>query len=384
MVYLLPPDGMPQGNTILPTDKMCKATQESSEQQTPGYPRLQASAGGMIALRYQENGHTTKLNPSNKPDNRGTVYIYGTTQSSPTDNFLDIHKVWNTAGTGGNKKGKLIATQNFDDGRCYQENNSNISGQRNATFVHTNEEPMGPDLWCQNDIVLPTDVSTDELYTLYWVWDWPTEVGAPGAPNGKTEIYTTCMDVDIVPAAAGADKQVSADSYAEGQSLNSAAVPAYFSAALAGSSILVATATQASAAATSATSNAARAETTPASVLSSQSPGSPAAAPASTPSESATAPMVTVYPVATIMSTVTVLPVVSTPTMPPTTTSSMPSMVTSIEAASDAPGSSIPAVSASSCAATQKRSKIFASGAPQKRSPKPNFSMRGSAKFRNF
>lgn len=39
------------------------------------------------------------------------------------------------------------------------------------------------------------------MYTLYWVWDWPTAARTPGFPNGKPEVYTTCMDVDVVDAA---------------------------------------------------------------------------------------------------------------------------------------------------------------------------------------
>ncbi|KMU90439.1 hypothetical protein CIHG_08249 [Coccidioides immitis H538.4] len=49
------------------------------------------------------------------------------------------------------------------------------------------------------DIALPKKVPTDKPYTLYWVWDWPTAPNVDsGLPKGKAEIYTTCMDVDIV------------------------------------------------------------------------------------------------------------------------------------------------------------------------------------------
>ena len=47
------------------------------------------------------------------------------------------------------------------------------------------------------DVALPTDAPQGKPYTLYWVWNWPTAPGTPGVPNGKEEIYTSCMDIDI-------------------------------------------------------------------------------------------------------------------------------------------------------------------------------------------
>ena len=194
MVNLIPPDARPQGNQILPTDPICKASQQQ-QTQTSGYGRLQASAGSMLALRYQENGHVTlPQNQLGKPTNRGTVYIYGTIQPKSDDTLLAIHKVWNTAGTGGDKRGKLLATQAYDDGQCYQVNGGQISVARQAQFSHEADPLMGTNLWCQNNLALPTDAPTGKPYTLYWVWDWPTAPKVdPGLPNGKEEIYTTCM-----------------------------------------------------------------------------------------------------------------------------------------------------------------------------------------------
>jgi hypothetical protein len=28
--------------------------------------------------------------------------------------------------------------------------------------------------WCQNDIMLPSDLEPDDISTVYWAWDWPT------------------------------------------------------------------------------------------------------------------------------------------------------------------------------------------------------------------
>jgi hypothetical protein len=85
---------------------------------------------------------------------------------------------------------------------------------------------MGADLWCQQDIQLPSSAPSGKLYTLYWVWDWPTAAGVdPTYPNGKAEIYTTCMDVDVV---AKVTKQSVKNEYDAGQDLNSAAIPNQF------------------------------------------------------------------------------------------------------------------------------------------------------------
>lgn len=223
MVNLIPPDGRPI-NQIQPSDLMCKSSQTSSTQ-TDGSPRLQAAPGSGIALRYQENGHVTLPdNQPGKPSNRGTVYVYGTTQPSPDDSFLAIHRVWNANATGGDGRGVLLSTQNFDDGQCYQVNGGAISQQRQKQYAHPAESLMGSDLWCQQDIQIPSTAPSGQPYTLYWVWDWPTLPGTAGFPNGKQEIYTTCMDVDVVDNAGLETFSNAAASYLQGQPLDHAAV----------------------------------------------------------------------------------------------------------------------------------------------------------------
>ncbi|EXJ68518.1 uncharacterized protein A1O5_08311 [Cladophialophora psammophila CBS 110553] len=225
MVNLIPPDGRPI-NQIQPSDLMCKSSQ-TSQTQTDGSPRLQAAAGAGVALRFQENGHVTLPdNQPGKPPNRGTVYVYGTTQASPDDSFLAIHRVWTPDGTGGDGRGRLLSTRNFDDGQCYQVNGGQISQQRQQTYKHPADDLMGQDLWCQQDIQIPADAPSGQPYTLYWVWDWPTLPGTPGFPNGKQEIYTTCMDVDIVDST-GVDSVSKAQvGWEQGQPLDNAAVSA--------------------------------------------------------------------------------------------------------------------------------------------------------------
>jgi hypothetical protein len=199
MVNLLPPDGGP--NTLLPTDLMCKSTQ-TSQTQTDGSPRLQAAPGAAVALRWQENGHVTlPQNQPGKPANRGNVYVYATSDPKDDDTFLGIHEQWNPEGTGGDKRGKLLSVSSYDDGRCYQVNGGAISTQRQTEFSHTPSPLTGADLWCQQNFALPADAPDGKPLTLYWVWSWNTQAGIdPGLPNGKTEIYTSCLDIDIALA----------------------------------------------------------------------------------------------------------------------------------------------------------------------------------------
>ncbi|KIW70587.1 hypothetical protein PV04_02843 [Phialophora macrospora] len=223
MVNLIPPDGRTI-NQIVPSDLMCKSSQ-TSQTQTDGSPRLQAAPGDAVALRFQENGHVTLPdNQPGKPQNRGTIYVYGTSQPSPDDSFLAIHRVWTPDGTGGDGRGRLLSTRNFDDGQCYQTNGGPISQQRQQQFGHPFDMVMGNDLWCQQDLQLPADIATGQPYTLYWVWDWPTMPGTFGFPNGKQEIYTTCMDIDIVGDSGIVPVSKAQVNFAQGQPYDIAAV----------------------------------------------------------------------------------------------------------------------------------------------------------------
>ena len=193
MTYLLPPNDR-GANVILPTDTICKNTQ-LVDIQTAGSPVLIAHAGDKIALRYQENGHVSlPQNTPGKPPGSGTVSIYGTSSSAPEDTLLGIHNIWTIDGLGGDRRGQLLSRQYFDDGECYQINSGPISEDRQRRFPHVPDDIQGADLWCRNIVTLPEDLVTGSLYTLYWVWDWPTAPGTTGLPSGKIEIYTTCMD----------------------------------------------------------------------------------------------------------------------------------------------------------------------------------------------
>ncbi|KAL8900960.1 MAG: hypothetical protein Q9207_005440 [Kuettlingeria erythrocarpa] len=236
MVHLLPPNG--RANKILDSDPMCMPSQQQPKQ-SDGSPMLTAAPGDMVALRYQENGHVTL--PENQPgkaSNRGTVYIYGTTSPKPDEKFLSIHKVWNPEGTGGDKRGKLLATEPYDDGQCYQVNGGPISSQRQSQFKHDLDPVMGKDVWCQNNLLLPEDAKSGKPYTLYWVWDWDTAQGAT-APQGLVEKYTTCMDISVTQSPGQSKVDSTAAKFAQGQNLNSAAIPKYVEQLNAGSGIYV-------------------------------------------------------------------------------------------------------------------------------------------------
>lgn len=226
MTYLLPPVDQPE-HKLQPSDKICMETQRTRNQ-TEDNPRLQAAPGAAIALRYQENGHVSlpEAQPG-KPPHRGSVYVYGTTDPRPDDTLLSIHKVWKADGTGGDGRGILLSQQYFDDGRCYQVNDGKISQNRQAEYSHEANKAMGADLWCQQDIALPANVPDGKPFTLYWVWDWPTAPGGdPNLPDGKPEIYTTCMDIDIGPMKKMDTVMKAADTgYDKDQPLNNAAIP---------------------------------------------------------------------------------------------------------------------------------------------------------------
>jgi len=207
-VHLLPPNGRAGGPVITDDDNISK---HPVGDYTDKFPMIKAAPGELVALRYQENGHVSLPdNQPNKPLNRGTVFIYGTSEPQDDDKLLSIHRVWNTEGTGGDGRGRLIATRNYDDGQCHQENNGEIATARKAQFPKTADALQGTGLWCQVDVRIPDDVDIDSTYTLYWVWDWPTLTpqAAEASRNGiyntqgenvvTPEVYTSVVDVAVI------------------------------------------------------------------------------------------------------------------------------------------------------------------------------------------
>lgn len=192
----------------------------------PKNPLLQASAGEHVAIIHLENGHVSlPQNQPKKPHNRGTIFFYGTAQPKPQEKLFDVHLRWNKDGTGGDKRGILLGTKNYDDGQCFQPNAAGITTERASKFSSDGAK-TSQELPCQSDIKLPDDLKPGSVYTVYWYWDWPdlnadkinvdkTKDGSyPWAgsfmrgdaiPNGwtmdmisKNESYASVIDIKIV------------------------------------------------------------------------------------------------------------------------------------------------------------------------------------------
>ncbi|KAF1352481.1 hypothetical protein BDV97DRAFT_147587 [Delphinella strobiligena] len=194
MMYLLPPNQSGRVPRISPSDPICRCSQREKGKTTSESPMLEATAEDTIALLYQENGHITgapqifKLSP-------GAVSVYGTLFSEPSDKLLDIHHVWNANQTGGDRRGVLLARMNFDDGSCFQVRNTSLSIFRQQIYHRPLLPIEGANLWCTNIVTLPSSLTSGDVYTLYWVWDWPS-IGSNGTLR-TPEIYTTCIDIKI-------------------------------------------------------------------------------------------------------------------------------------------------------------------------------------------
>jgi hypothetical protein len=198
------------------TSPLCHTSQRKQEQSSDKYPRLQAVAGGFVAMRYMENGHVTLVDPATglgKPDKGGSVFVYGTTSPKEDEKLVDVLK-WTKDGSGGDARGVLLTTNNFDDGRCYEVNDTPISKERRKSDPNfalgqaVDGEAGNYPLFCETNVQIPTNVTQGKPYTFYWVWQWNTAPNVdPGLPDGKDQYYTTCMDVDI----GSADTALAAD-----------------------------------------------------------------------------------------------------------------------------------------------------------------------------
>ncbi|OKL64125.1 hypothetical protein UA08_00084 [Talaromyces atroroseus] len=228
MEWQLPTDN---GDQITPDMAMCRPSQQTANY-TAGSPILQAPAGASIALRYQENGHVTQpWIPSGKPEGSGAVYVYGTTKPSEDDTLAGIYQTWTLDGTGGDARGRLLTSQFFDDGQCYQVSNAPKSVQRQQEFPRKAEAGSveGANLWCQTDVKLPNDLAAGTEYTLYWVWDWSTMDTTDS--KAQPQFYTSCMDVSITDSnsnGAGASNQEASASFAHVSNYGDAAVSSIF------------------------------------------------------------------------------------------------------------------------------------------------------------
>lgn len=181
--------------------------------QSPNFPRLVSRPGTTVAMRYAEGGHATLPNGGpklfGKPKLGGTVFVFGTDQPREEERLLDVLQ-WTHDGQGGDRRGRLLTSQNFDDGRCYELGNK--SPLATSRMEQTPNAALGQldstvDLLCETDVKLPLDAPPGQFYTLYWVWQWPTAPGVdPNQLRGRDEYYTSCVDVDIANSIPSAQK----------------------------------------------------------------------------------------------------------------------------------------------------------------------------------
>ncbi|KAK8064851.1 hypothetical protein PG994_007489 [Apiospora phragmitis] len=163
------------------------------------YGPLQAAAGDYVALTYEENGHVTDPGLTSRPYRGGLTYVYGTLQQKAGDKLNDVQK-WNADQTGGNKKGKLLATHYYDDLQCYQKKGL-LDGPTFPIYMERHGKYNVDELDCQTDVQLPKDLPESGTYTLYWVWDWPQK---PNEVGTVPEMYTSCIEIKLGPASAKA------------------------------------------------------------------------------------------------------------------------------------------------------------------------------------
>ncbi|POR32759.1 Uncharacterized protein TPAR_07052 [Tolypocladium paradoxum] len=183
----------------------------------PKFPMLEAAPGDRVSILHLENGHVTlPQNQPNKPLNRGTVYLYGTTQPKDQEKLFDVHLLWNQNGSGGDGRGKLLATRNYDDGQCFQDNKQPIAQER-VNKLAGDGASLEKELKCQSAITLPKDLKPGTVYTVYWYWDWPTlnpdKVDMQATKNGQFPWAGSFMRGDRVPDGWTRDAIVINESY---------------------------------------------------------------------------------------------------------------------------------------------------------------------------
>lgn len=209
MNYMLPPLEQ-QPPFINASNLLCHPNQRKPVQ-SDNFPRLQSTPGTWLALRYAENGHVS--NPSNqnghvpgeldlgRRPNGGSVFVYGTTAPKEDEKIADVLR-WTKDGQGGDKRGVLLAVNDFDDGRCWEINPVTKAGRMkqfpNYAQGQATDGPGEFPLMCETNVQLPKDADVSKPYTLYWVWQWPVDPAQdPIYPKGKDQYYTTCLDLDF-------------------------------------------------------------------------------------------------------------------------------------------------------------------------------------------
>ncbi|AEO53380.1 hypothetical protein MYCTH_2294618 [Thermothelomyces thermophilus ATCC 42464] len=207
--FLIPPNGGPKvfdANQKIVRDGQGTLTDSSYSDQ---FPMLSVAPGDFVAIKHRENGHVTRADKTNpmKPINRGTIYLYGTTENDLSNvNLMDVHLKWTADGKGGDGKGRLLATRNYDDGQCHEQKpaDGDLEGIGDYRKQHVSNADS---LLCQSDIKIPEDAPVGKIYTVIWVWDWPDMkepgVAVPPAEYNSDQVatpetYTGVVDFKIV------------------------------------------------------------------------------------------------------------------------------------------------------------------------------------------
>jgi hypothetical protein len=113
------------------------------------------------------------------------VYIYGTTNAAAGHTLADVASWTPTTPL---SQGRLLAINNFDDGRCYQISNSPDFAVRKAAYPDPipGQPASQHELWCETNFQVPSDAPAGSSMALYWVWQWPTLPNMdPNVPVGK-------------------------------------------------------------------------------------------------------------------------------------------------------------------------------------------------------
>ncbi|KXJ91235.1 hypothetical protein Micbo1qcDRAFT_225087 [Microdochium bolleyi] len=181
-------------NRIVDTKSNPSVCKQGNFKYSKDAPRLSAAAGDYVAMLYEENGHVTQPGITKRPYRSGNVYVYGTLKKTAETGINDVLYSWNAQGTGGDKRGQLLATHFYDDGQCYQ-NLGGVEPDPQANIYTNRRKKYGATaIDCQSAFRLPTNLPEKGIYNVMWVWDWPL---ITGDNTNVTEIYTSCAEIEL-------------------------------------------------------------------------------------------------------------------------------------------------------------------------------------------
>lgn len=149
---------------------------------------LTIESGKTFVANYSENGHVTKdvLSPNNGPRPGNYTWYLAATDSTDENPLATYGAALQT--------GRVIASGDFDDGKCAEDATKGRAGPRQ----------------CQSSVTLPSTLSAG-TYELIWLWDFPKV-------DGVVEMYSSCMDITVVAAVNVVDTTVANQAVAVAES----------------------------------------------------------------------------------------------------------------------------------------------------------------------